>query len=837
MYCAFDEADLLSRINDPDATIRLGGVQDAIRLQANTPAIIAAIKGRINGPTSEFVLISGSIGQAIINSCICALGRLGDSDMVSTTEEDYLADLIDSPPIISQSRNAEPSSFQYEGSVVGNAYEIDSELMLFKTSNYDFSSIGVVAGDKIVIRDIYVADDLTGVWIDSTYVGGNLLLDAIPLNTTAAEDVATKDSIIETMKTYDWVISDVSDDGYYVTVERNPTTQPFRVTDLSGGAYVDVTGHFFQVAGTPTDYVVYFAAIRLDAFDYAIYDSLGNLKYESYIPDPPVVDEDTSLFHKALTKAIVADALMELSSRKYVKPNTISRTLDNLYVDALASTNPELEVSTYATSTLTLAHKASRRYDEDTTNAINADIQTKFYSPGSPSLGCNTDVLAGEDPTSTCITYFSPIVDMRCANIQPVYVNRPVVFAPTVFDSSGNLVLDAGVPNLNYHAMSYAWDFGDGSYSSDASPTHTYGAADIYTAIVVVTDLVSGIAQEATCSIEVLTEYVTVVVPPHVLPLEPFCVTVTYRYSEELTIEPFGISVDGNGCYEVTLPEPGTVCGTVGPTEFCVTAVEPLAVNLVSDAVNCPNISKSFTATVAGGLEPYEYTWTVDGVVVGDVGELLAEAFEEGNHTVGIEVTDAMLSTIAGSVDFVIYPRIDAYINYTITNIAENGRLPGYTVDFAPCVTAAGLPTQYTYLWDFGDATTASGADQSHTYSAPAEYTISLRVADPGGCSEILDISSAVPVYGAPVILLRNMEEDKRLCPRKLIMEVSISRGLAPFSLVVNMGDGQMLYPASKNGLFSFEHFYSLAGTYTVHMVVTDAQTISSELDVVVSVG
>ena len=133
MYCAFDEADLLSRINDPVATIRLGGVQEAIRVQANTPAIIDAFKGRINGPSSEFVLVSGSIGQAIINSCVYALGRLGDADYVSTTEEDYLADLIDDPPIINQSRNAEPTRYQYEGSVVGNAYEIDSELMLMET--------------------------------------------------------------------------------------------------------------------------------------------------------------------------------------------------------------------------------------------------------------------------------------------------------------------------------------------------------------------------------------------------------------------------------------------------------------------------------------------------------------------------------------------------------------------------------------------------------------------------------------------------------------------------------------------------------------------------------
>jgi len=275
----------------------------------------------------------------------------------------------------------------------------------------------------------------------------------------------------------------------------------------------------------------------------------------------------------------------------------------------------------------------------------------------------------------------------------------------------------------------------------------------------------------------------------------------------------------------------------VGPTEFDVTAVEPLTLNLESDAVNCPNVSKSFTAIVAGGLEPYEYVWAVDAVSVNDVGELLAEVFEEGEHTVSIVVTDAMGTVISGSIDFVIYPRLDAYINYMVTNVIGNDRLPGYTIDLAPCVTSTGLPNQYEYSWDFGDGEVNSGADQTHTYTTPAEYTISLHLTDPNGCSETLDVNSTISIYGAPIILLRNITEDKQLCPRKLIMEISISRGLAPHTLTVDMGDGQILYPVSSGGIFSFEHFYALSGTYTVRLTVTDAQMITSELDTIVSVG
>ena len=840
MHCAFDEADLLNRINDPNVAIRLNGVQDAMRLQANTPAIIAAIKGRINGSKSEFFYVSGSVGQAVINSSVATLGRLGDADLVSTSEEDYLANLIDNPPIINQSRNAEPTSFQYEGSVVGNAYEIDSELMIFQTANYDFKSMGAMAGDKIAIRNIRVSDSpADGVWIDSTDVNGNLILTPVYFNTTAPEDVATRNSIITTMQAHSWEISSISDDGYSVTVERNPTTQPFKVTSLTGGAYTDVTGHFFQVSGAPSNYVVYFSAIRLDALDYALYDSLGNLKYESYVAQAPVVDVDNSLFHKALTKAIVADALTDMASRKYVKPNTVSLALNNLHSDALASSNPELEVSTYATSTLLLAKKASQRYDPTTAAAIKADIVTKFYSPGSPRLGCGPDTQAGEDPTNTCITYFSPIVAIDCAALQPIYVNRPVTFSPTVLDSSGNLALDVGLPTLvEAHAMTYTWDFGDGvGGSALPSPTYTYTTPGIFQSVLLVTDLISGLSQETTCDIEVLTEYVTVDVPSYVLPDVPFCITVSYRYSEDLIIEPFSISVNEEGCYEVTLSEPGTVHGAVGPTEFCVTVVSPLTLNLTSDAVNCPYVSKGFVAAVSGGLEPYFYQWTIDGKLLTNVGGYLAETFKVGEHTVSVTVTDSMGTVIVGNVDFAIYPRLDAYINYAISNISGANRVPGYTVDLAPCVHSVGAPGQYSYVWSFGDNSTATGADQVHTYSSPAEYQIRLRIMDPNGCSDALDIESKIRVWGLPVILLQSITEDKQLCPGKIIGKFTILHGLAPYSLIVDTGDGQRVYPTLKDGVFSFEHFYSAMGNYTIHITVVDAQAISSSLDVLVNIG
>nr|MBP7270695.1 PKD domain-containing protein [Bacteroidia bacterium] len=41
-----------------------------------------------------------------------------------------------------------------------------------------------------------------------------------------------------------------------------------------------------------------------------------------------------------------------------------------------------------------------------------------------------------------------------------------------------------------------------------------------------------------------------------------------------------------------------------------------------------------------------------------------------------------------------------------------------------------------TYSWDFGDGTTSTVANPSHTFPAPGTYTVCLSIADGAGCSD-----------------------------------------------------------------------------------------------------
>lgn len=81
--------------------------------------------------------------------------------------------------------------------------------------------------------------------------------------------------------------------------------------------------------------------------------------------------------------------------------------------------------------------------------------------------------------------------------------------------------------------------------------------------------------------------------------------------------------------------------------------------------------------------------------------------------------------------------------NFTFDADCEANQL-FQTVDFSG--TAAGGNPPYTFSWDFGDGTTATGQNVSHTYSAAGDFTVTLTVKDQNGAGATKTASKTVPV-------------------------------------------------------------------------------------------
>ena len=122
--------------------------------------------------------------------------------------------------------------------------------------------------------------------------------------------------------------------------------------------------------------------------------------------------------------------------------------------------------------------------------------------------------------------------------------------------------------------------------------------------------------------------------------------------------------------------------------------------------------------------------------------------------------------------------------------------------------------------WDFGDGTTSTDADPSHTYAAPGAYTVSLTVTDSRGHTSSTSLPYRVltpPTATVPVFPTINEKTEIHTAG----YGAADADGERIVRMVWNWGDGSQTVASS--GAFLF-HLYHQDGTYTVRLTVTDAQ-------------
>jgi len=134
----------------------------------------------------------------------------------------------------------------------------------------------------------------------------------------------------------------------------------------------------------------------------------------------------------------------------------------------------------------------------------------------------------------------------------------------------------------------------------------------------------------------------------------------------------------------------------------------------------------SFIGSASGGVSPYSYSWSFgDGGTAS--GSLVSHTFQSaGTYTVILTIKDSAGQIAKSSQTITVNARPSASISYSPSN-----PLPLLSVTFTGSATGGTQP--YSYSWDFGDGTTASGQTVSHSYLLPGSYVVTLTITDANG--------------------------------------------------------------------------------------------------------
>jgi PKD repeat protein len=341
-----------------------------------------------------------------------------------------------------------------------------------------------------------------------------------------------------------------------------------------------------------------------------------------------------------------------------------------------------------------------------------------------------------------------------------VGTNPPPVFADfSAVPTNGLVPLSVSFTNLSNGATNYTWDLGDGNFSSTLNPSHTYTNAGNYT----VSLTAVGLGGTNTLT---RTNYIVVTNPPPVIVdfsatptngLAPLSVSFT-NLSSGATNYTWNFG-DGNSSNAANPSNIYTIAGiyTVSLSAVGLGGTNSLTLTNYITVTNPPPVIADFSAAPTNGLVPLSVSFT--NLTSGATN--YSWDFGDGNFSSAENPTNVYINagtyTVSLSAVGLGGTNSVTLTNYiTVTNppvIADftgsptNGYVP-ITVLFTNLSSGA-----TNYSWNFGDSSTSTAANPSHTYTNPGNFTVSLTAIGLGG-TNTLTIPGYVSAQAPPPIIL-----------------------------------------------------------------------------------
>jgi gliding motility-associated-like protein len=274
---------------------------------------------------------------------------------------------------------------------------------------------------------------------------------------------------------------------------------------------------------------------------------------------------------------------------------------------------------------------------------------------------------------------------------------------------------------------------------------------------------------------------------------------------------PISLTVtDGNGCTATALD---TVQAFAGPEANFSASLQQA----------CAPIAISFSYVPGSGTPPANWSWDFGDGSTGS-GAFPSHTYQSnGSYDVQLLVEDAN-----GCKDSLMVPQ---YIQLGEISaefaVSDSQACPGTILNFLDLTQPD--TSIVSWQWNFGDGSSGTGNNPSHSYAAPGTYAVVLQITDALGCSGSDTLPQAVEIWQPP--LANFVRSDSSGCAPMSVsfVDVSTPNGSPIVGWTWDFNNGQTSFQTNPGTT------YPLPGTYAPSLVVTDGRGCSDSLSLSVA--
>ena len=405
--------------------------------------------------------------------------------------------------------------------------------------------------------------------------------------------------------------------------------------------------------------------------------------------------------------------------------------------------------------------------------------------------------------------------------------------------------------------LSYLWNFGDSTFSTLPSPTHTFTSSGTFN-VTLLTTAANGLT--ASASQQIIIQAVPN--PTFVAPISSNCAPASININNT-TPSLAGSSYlwnFGNGSTSILENPPAQTFNTNGSFTVSLTITTSAGCSgstSIPDFITISNVAPSFSPDFQGGCAPLTVQFTDQSIPPSPSNLINSWSWNFGNgqtfigqnpppqtygslgfYDVSLSVTTQSGCTGTTVLDsFITVGQINS-MNFTVDSPINCIKTD---VEFTPTVVVspANPGDTITYFWDFNDGSSSTSTDQNPTYQFESDsgYFDVMLVVDYLGCKDTLVIEDMVYI-NAPVAFFdldTNLICNFPLPALAVVSDTSIHGLLSDdVEMIWQWGDGSpntVLNDADLDdaNLGSTTHSYTNYGSYEIQQVINNRTTGCSD--------